>query len=107
IGRQDKDFQFAAAVAGFGMILRDSPYKGTYTLAAVKKLAAAAKGKDPNGYRAEFIALVKKARKLKKIQAKNESRQTHGPLGTMPPKLKQIRNPKKIGCHASACRSMR
>ncbi|MCD4826068.1 MAG: VWA domain-containing protein [Phycisphaerae bacterium] len=67
IGRQDKDFQFAAAVAGFGMILRDSPYKGTYTLAAVEELAAAAKGKDPNGYRAEFIALVKKARKLKKI----------------------------------------
>ncbi|MCD4824847.1 MAG: VWA domain-containing protein [Phycisphaerae bacterium] len=66
IGRQDKDFQFAAAVAGFGMILRDSPYKGTYTLAAVKELAAAAKGKDPNGYRAEFIALVKKAQKLKK-----------------------------------------
>src|SRR5690606_15085541 len=34
-----KDFKFAAAVAGYGMILRDSPHKGTATLAAVEEIA--------------------------------------------------------------------
>ena len=32
------DFKFAAAVAGFGMLLRDSPYKGSLTYAAVVEL---------------------------------------------------------------------
>ena len=58
------DFQFASAVAGFGMILRGSPYLGSWTLANVLESAQAAAADDPNGYRAEFIGLVRKAQEL-------------------------------------------
>jgi Ca-activated chloride channel family protein len=57
----DDDFRFAAAVAAFGMLLRDSPYKGDATLDWVKAIAAASQGKDPGGYRDEFVSLVQKA----------------------------------------------
>ncbi len=58
------DFRFAAAVAEFGMILRDSPYRGNATLAGVIEAATAAKGEDPHGYRAEFVQLAKLAAEL-------------------------------------------
>jgi Ca-activated chloride channel family protein len=51
-------FRFSAAVASFGMILRNSPYKGTATVSDVISLASGARGNDPDGYRAEFIRLV-------------------------------------------------
>ncbi len=54
------DFKFAAAVAGFGMLLRDSPYKGNLNYAAVQELGASSDGTDPSGYRHEFLELVKK-----------------------------------------------
>lgn len=56
------DFRFAAAVAGFGLLLRDSSYKGALTWEQVRRLAQEAKGSDPNGYRGEFIQLIDKAR---------------------------------------------
>ncbi len=56
-----QDFKFAAAVASFGMILRQSPYQGNGTLAAVLELAQEGKGSDPHGYREEFLELVKQA----------------------------------------------
>jgi Ca-activated chloride channel family protein len=59
-----EDFQFAAAVAGFGLVLRDSQYKGDLTFGAVAELAQAGRGADASGYRAEMIELVKKARSL-------------------------------------------
>ncbi|MHC4716574.1 MAG: YfbK domain-containing protein [Planctomycetota bacterium] len=59
------DLKFAAAVASFGMILRDSKHVGSYSLDAVAELAAASRGADPAGRRAEFVELVKAARKLK------------------------------------------
>jgi Ca-activated chloride channel family protein len=55
------DFHWAAAVAAFGMILRESPHKGDATLAAVLELAEAAKGEDRAGYRREFLELVRGA----------------------------------------------
>jgi Ca-activated chloride channel homolog len=60
------DLKFAAAVAEFGMILRDSEYKGNGTLDAVLEWAQQAKEKDPNGYRSGFIELVRKAQTLKR-----------------------------------------
>ena len=60
------DLKFAAAVAEFGMILRDSEYKGNGTFAAVLEWAHEGKGSDANGYRAGFIELVRKAQALKK-----------------------------------------
>ncbi len=59
------DLKFAAAVASFGMILRDSKHAGSYSLPAVAELAAASKGADPAGRRAELVELVKTAAKLK------------------------------------------
>lgn len=59
------DFKFAAAVASFGMQLRDSQYRGTATLDAVLELAQEGIGRDEGGYRREFIELVRKARELK------------------------------------------
>jgi Ca-activated chloride channel family protein len=65
-GRASSDFRFAAAVASFGMLLRDSQFRGGASFDAVLELAEAAKGDDENGYRAEFINLVKKAQGLKR-----------------------------------------
>jgi hypothetical protein len=55
------DFRFAAAVAEFGLVLRDSPYKAGATMADVLHWAEQAAGADPDGARSEFIALVKRA----------------------------------------------
>jgi Ca-activated chloride channel family protein len=60
------DFKFAAAVAEFGMLLRDSEHKGNGSLGAVLEWAEEGKGADPNGYRAGFIELVRKAQTLRK-----------------------------------------
>jgi Ca-activated chloride channel family protein len=59
--RASEDFRFAAAVAGFGLLLRESQYKGDLTWGAVLELAQASRGNDESGYRAEFIELAKKA----------------------------------------------
>ncbi len=58
------DFQFAAVVAEFGLILRDSKFKGSASYEHVANGAAVSKGKDAYGYRAEFIDLVGKAQAL-------------------------------------------
>jgi len=60
------DFKFAAAVAEFGMLLRDSEHKGNGTFGTVLEWAQEGKGSDANGYRAGFIELVRKAQALKK-----------------------------------------
>ncbi len=59
-----EDLRFAAAVAEFAQILRESEYKGTATLDQVIELAAGSLGGDPNGRRAEFLYLVKTAKGL-------------------------------------------
>ena len=60
------DFKFASAVASFGMLLRGSKYAGDATYDSVLKLADAGKGDDTHGYRAEFIDMVKQAKKVDK-----------------------------------------
>lgn len=60
------NFRFAAAVAEFGMLLRDSEFKGDASFKNVVKTARAAKGTDAEGYRAEFIKLVEGAQSLAK-----------------------------------------
>ncbi|HCL56097.1 MAG TPA: hypothetical protein DHW82_03695 [Spirochaetia bacterium] len=61
-----ENFQFVSAVIEFGLLLRDSEFKGTSSFEDVIKLAKASKGQDNEGYRAEFIQLVEKAMLLKK-----------------------------------------
>jgi Ca-activated chloride channel family protein len=55
------DFKFSAAVAAFGMILRESPYKGAVTLADVTTWARSGLEEDAGGYRSEFLELVSQA----------------------------------------------
>jgi len=63
-GEASSDFRFAAAVASFGMLLRDSQYKGNATYAAVLEIAQASAGVDESGYRGEFLELVPQAKTL-------------------------------------------
>jgi len=58
------DFQFAASVACFGMLLRNSEHKGRSTFDLCLELAQRGKGADPSGYRSEFIQLVSLAKTL-------------------------------------------
>ena len=57
--KTSENFRWSAAVAGFGMLLRDSQYVKGFTIDQVLSLAQGAKGQDPEGYRIEFINLVK------------------------------------------------
>jgi Ca-activated chloride channel family protein len=52
------NLRFAAAVSEFGMILRNSEFKGTATLESAAKLAKSARGEDEDGYRSELIRLI-------------------------------------------------
>ena len=61
-GHASDDLRFAAAVAGFGMLLRDSPYKGSLTYDGVLEIAQASLKNDPTGYRLELAQLVRKAK---------------------------------------------
>lgn len=63
-GRGSTDMRFASSVAAFGMLLRDSPYKGNTSAAQVLEQARAALGEDEGGYRAEFVRLVERYRDL-------------------------------------------
>jgi Ca-activated chloride channel family protein len=56
-----ENFRFSAAVAEFGMILRDSPHKGDATMADVIAMARHARGEDAHGYRSEFVGLAEMA----------------------------------------------
>jgi Ca-activated chloride channel family protein len=46
------------------MMLRDSPYKGSLTYAAVLEIAQPTLARDPSGYRKEFVEMVRKAQAL-------------------------------------------
>jgi Ca-activated chloride channel family protein len=59
------NFKFAAAVAEFGMLLRDSKYRGESSFDQVIELAQGSKGADLEGDRSEFIQLTKTAQALK------------------------------------------
>jgi len=64
INNAGENIRFAAAVAEWGMLLRNSEYKGTANYGQILELARKAKGRDNQGYRAEFIRLVEMAEML-------------------------------------------
>jgi len=64
IAQATADQQFAAAVAEFGLLLRQSEQRGTATYATAAQLAQAGRGPDADGYRAELVRLVKLAEGL-------------------------------------------
>jgi Ca-activated chloride channel homolog len=59
IAKTSDNFRWSAAVAGLGMLLRDSEYVKDFKFEDVLQLAQNARGKDENGYRVEFINMVK------------------------------------------------
>lgn len=64
IGKASSNLNWSMAVAGFGMLLRDSEYKGKLSYARVLNLAKAYVGTDKFGYRREFIDLVDLAKEM-------------------------------------------
>lgn len=66
ISSMSTDFQFISAVAEFGMLLRNSEYKQNANFESLIKRAKATKGKDDEGYRAEFIRMAEDVRALMK-----------------------------------------
>ena len=54
------DFYFAAGVAAYGMLLRESPHKGEATISMAKSLVERGLSFDPHGYRAELLKLMNK-----------------------------------------------
>ena len=55
---------FAAAIAGFGQLLRDDRFLGTWDYAEAIALANAHRGADPFGYRTEAVQLMRLAQSL-------------------------------------------
>jgi len=62
--RLSPDFRFAASVAAFGQLLRGGKYVGNFGYGDVEQLARGALGEDTEGYRREFVSLVKLADSL-------------------------------------------
>jgi Ca-activated chloride channel family protein len=65
-----EDFRFATAVVEFGLLLRDSPHKGSASYTTVLERAGTSSSFDPNGHRAEFIQLVRRAAGLSGVGEK-------------------------------------
>jgi Ca-activated chloride channel family protein len=68
-GAPSESMRFASAVAGFGMLLRGSPYAGSLTWPRVVALARGARGDDPDGYRADYIRLAEVAGEISRALA--------------------------------------
>jgi Ca-activated chloride channel homolog len=64
LAETSENMRFAMAVAEFGLLIRDSNFRGTANYDHILELAKNAKGKDDEGYRAEFLKLVKTAKML-------------------------------------------
>jgi len=64
VGEMDADFRTAAAAAGFGMLLRHSPWLGSCNWSLVQQLAEAGTTHDPDGQRRDFTELIARARGL-------------------------------------------
>jgi Ca-activated chloride channel family protein len=64
IAHASENLKFAASVAEFGLVLRDSRYKGGASLNNAASLANSARGNDLNGYRGEFLELVGRSQGL-------------------------------------------
>lgn len=67
------NLQFAAAVAMYGLVLRESEYKGSANLQQVLNLAQQSTGRDQAGYRRAFIQLVQRSQQLSQSVPERES----------------------------------
>ncbi len=74
------DFRFAAAVAGYGMLLTHSEHLGGFTWEQCLEMARSGRGADAEGYRAEFYRLVEASQLLARQQGEPDGRPEHQPL---------------------------
>ncbi len=59
-----QDHRFSASVASFGLLLRDSEYKGNTDFDKIREWANSSKSYDPYGYKSEFVEIVERAKGL-------------------------------------------
>ena len=64
LAEMSQNMGFASAVAEFGMLLRDSKFKADSSYDSVSTRAKANIGKDPFGFRGEFLEMVDRAKSL-------------------------------------------
>ncbi|MBL9019265.1 MAG: VWA domain-containing protein [Myxococcales bacterium] len=64
LAKTSADLRWAAAMAGFGMMLRESPHRGNLNWVQVQAMAKGAVGTDAEGYRAQALLLIEQAVKL-------------------------------------------
>jgi Ca-activated chloride channel family protein len=69
VGQAPDDMRFSIAVAGFGQLLRNDPYMKSFGYKDILELASNAKGRDPFGYRSEFVQLVRTAQSSPSMQS--------------------------------------
>ncbi len=72
LAKTSDNFRFAASVAEFGMLLRNSEFKANASFENVSSMARKAKGNDEEGYRFEFIRMVENADALVKSSKKDK-----------------------------------
>ncbi len=63
LAKMSADFRWTAAIAGFGMMLRDSPHRSNLTWKQVENLAEGALGADTEGYRKQALEMIRAAAK--------------------------------------------
>jgi Ca-activated chloride channel family protein len=73
------DFRFAAAVAGYGMLLTHSEHLGTFTWEQCLEMARSGRGFDAEGYRAELFRLVEASQLLARQQGEQDGRPENQP----------------------------
>ncbi|HEY0677945.1 MAG TPA: YfbK domain-containing protein, partial [Chitinophagaceae bacterium] len=71
--KTSSNFRFAAAVASFGMLLRNSEFRQQASYDQAWLLAKDALGNDEEGYRSEFLKLLKNAQSLAASNKKEEA----------------------------------
>ena len=67
---ESDNLRFAAAVSEFGMILRNSEFKGSATLESASSLAKSARSNDEDGYRSELIRLINTVKDMRALADK-------------------------------------
>jgi Ca-activated chloride channel family protein len=72
IEKTSGNFRFSAAVAEFGLLLRDSEFRGSASWEQLLELAQGAREHDGEGYRSEFIQLAKTAKALSAMAVKTD-----------------------------------
>ncbi len=75
LDKTSENFRASVAVAEFGLLLRNSAFKGSSNYDQIENLAKNALGKDSEGYRAEFLRLVKTAKLLDKTENREVAKQ--------------------------------